>query len=51
MACGNLMVSVDQQQDLQRQTQNETVNVRKTVTLLFACVTSVHMKSNRFQLF
>ena len=41
MACGNLMVNVDQQRDFQRQTQNETVNVRKTVTLLQACVTIV----------
>ena len=35
------MVNVDQQHDLQRQTQNEAVNVRKTVTLLHACVTIV----------
>jgi len=41
MACGNLMINVDQQRNFQRQTQNETVNVRKTVTLLGACVTIV----------
>jgi hypothetical protein len=35
------MVNVDRQRDLQRQTQNETVNVRTTVTLLGACVTIV----------
>jgi hypothetical protein len=41
MECGNLMANVDQKHDLPRQTQNETLNVRKTVTLLCACVNIV----------
>jgi hypothetical protein len=36
-----LMVNVDRQRDLQRQTQNDTVNIRKSVTLLGACLTFV----------
>jgi len=44
MACENLMFKLDQQHDLQKLTQNGTVNVRKTVTLLCACVTIVDVE-------
>jgi len=38
------MFKLDQQQDLQRLTQNGTVNVRKTVTFLCACITIADVK-------
>jgi hypothetical protein len=42
--CGNLMCNLDQQHDLQRQTQNETFNVRKIVTSLCAYVALVDVE-------
>jgi len=41
IACGNLLVNVDQQQDLQRQTQNKTDSVRINVTFWYGYVTMV----------
>jgi len=39
IACGNLIVNVDQQHDLPTQTQNKTDNVRTTVKLWCGYVT------------
>jgi len=44
-ALGNLTIIVDQQHNLENQTQNKTVNVRVTVTLLWGCVTNVDMEN------
>ena len=44
IGCGNLMVNVDQQHNLQRLTQNKTGNVRITVTLWCGCVTIVDVE-------
>jgi hypothetical protein len=44
IACGHLMVSVDQQHNLPIQKQNNTDNVRITVTFWCGCVTIVDVE-------
>ena len=44
IACGNLMVNIDQQHNVQRQTQNKTGNVHITVILWWGCLTVVDVE-------
>jgi hypothetical protein len=48
IGCGNLTVSVDQQHNLQRLTQNKTGSVLTTMALWYNCVTIVDVQKQYF---
>jgi hypothetical protein len=42
--CGNLVVNVDQQHDLQRRRQNQTSNYSRPPTFWCCCVTAIDLE-------